>query len=822
MGELKVVNPNGSVPIEENPSGLGRNSSSPPDPALITDECLSAAEEAAEQVLNCVHPTLDSEEKRRDVLDYVQQLVKTRLNCESVSYGSLPLKTYLPDGDIDLTILKGPNAEESLANDVLSLLEEEEQSQNAEFQVKDTQFIDAEVKLVKCLVQNIVVDITFNQLGGISTLCFLEQVDRLVGRNHLFKRSIILVKTWCYYESRILGAHHGLLSTYALETLVLYIFHFFHSSLSGPLAVLYRFLDYYSRFDWEKYCISLKGPVHKSSLPNIVVKMPENGRNSVLLGEEFLENCMELFSVPCKVPEANTKAFQPKHLNIIDPMKENNNLGRSVHRGNFYRIRSAFKYGALKLGQLLLRPRDNIAEEILKFFSNTRAMHEHHQQSSKTRHLVLEFSDQDSFSASLSSPVELFSDDGMPLKSSASDFDNDSVCFEQAPILESGSELDRYSMREVSPETASEAWDSVDGFFISGHSMLGGKCLLSHPNSHTENGCLEDQRITLADSERFDFNLWLKNREEHLELNKNKFLSCLDDPEVVGNGKNGFSSTLKAHILENLSFDYRDIDAASVGEESEASDPLADLTGDYHSNIRSLLSAQLCHGFALSAAPPVPNRPSSSPSRIQNKKPQDIFCRSMSLKENEFSQKDTNIMSTNHIMCADSDSALLSNGFHFQGTQKSRGLGTYFPNMTAYYMEKALQWRGRYNHKHLDTHHNNGFYSGGSNSFENGMHEVVPTQKRFLGRRKSDVQCQSPRTVRGGNQINGCLDSSSRIEFGSIGKLAEEMISASANVRCSTTLAPLKQTQNSVMTMRDRVAGEFIHLKNEDEFPPLC
>lgn len=29
---------------------------------------------------------------------------------------------------------------------------------------------------MKCLVRNIVIDISFNQLGGLSTLCFLEQV----------------------------------------------------------------------------------------------------------------------------------------------------------------------------------------------------------------------------------------------------------------------------------------------------------------------------------------------------------------------------------------------------------------------------------------------------------------------------------------------------------------------------------------------------------------------------------------------------------------------------------------------------------------------
>ena len=68
-------------------------------------------------------------------------------------------------------------------------------------------------------------------------MLLILQVDRLVDKDHLFKCSIILIKAWCYYESRILGAHHGLISTYALETLVLYIFHLFHSSLNGPISV---------------------------------------------------------------------------------------------------------------------------------------------------------------------------------------------------------------------------------------------------------------------------------------------------------------------------------------------------------------------------------------------------------------------------------------------------------------------------------------------------------------------------------------------------------------------------------------------------------
>ena len=59
----------------------------------------------------------------------------------------------------------------------------------------------AQVKLLKCLVDNIVVDISFNQLGGLCTLAFLEEIDRLVRPEHLFKRSIILVSVWTVPDS---------------------------------------------------------------------------------------------------------------------------------------------------------------------------------------------------------------------------------------------------------------------------------------------------------------------------------------------------------------------------------------------------------------------------------------------------------------------------------------------------------------------------------------------------------------------------------------------------------------------------------------------
>lgn len=62
------------------------------------------------------------------------------------------------------------------------------------------------------------------------------------------------------------------------------------------------------------------------------VDNPDN-EDELMLSEEFLRNCVDMFSVSPKSAESNSRVFPRKNLNIIDPLKENNNLGRSVNRG---------------------------------------------------------------------------------------------------------------------------------------------------------------------------------------------------------------------------------------------------------------------------------------------------------------------------------------------------------------------------------------------------------------------------------------------------------------------------------------------------------
>lgn len=93
MGDLRVCSrpPSGVVATEDRPRPVSLLSSLPPlplracsspDPSVIEEDRWAVAEETAREVIGCVHPTLDSEEKRRDVIDYVQRLIRCSLGCE--------------------------------------------------------------------------------------------------------------------------------------------------------------------------------------------------------------------------------------------------------------------------------------------------------------------------------------------------------------------------------------------------------------------------------------------------------------------------------------------------------------------------------------------------------------------------------------------------------------------------------------------------------------------------------------------------------------------------------------------------------------------
>ncbi|RID79331.1 hypothetical protein BRARA_A02077 [Brassica rapa] len=640
----------------------------PPRSLPVQPEFWNRVEEATREIIEHVHPTLVSEDRRRDVIDYMQRLIRMTLGCEVHSFGSVPLKTYLPDGDIDLTAFGGPCHEEDLAHQVFTVLEREEHNVGAQFMIKDVQLIRAEVKLVKCLVQNIVVDISFNQLGGICTLCFLEKIDHLIGKDHLFKKSIILIKAWCYYESRILGALHGLISTYALETLVLYIFHLFHSSLDGPLAVLYKFLDYFSKFDWDNYCISLSGPVILSSLslPEIVVETPENGGKDLLLTSEFLKECLELYSVPSRGFETNPRVFPVRHLNIIDPLKENNNLGRSVSKGNFYRIRSAFTYGARKLGQIFLQSEEDISFELRKFFSNMLHRHGsgqrpdvvpyvrfHRSHASAANHfqdgqMAYESESSSSSGAAAAAAAGNGRHDqedllcaGGPNVLSTSRLDVSGLHVETTPSGDAKEELASVSFQKL--EISEDAMESV--------SPLNGK------HHHISNGEVLNGKGVENFSKRVHSN---ENVNDHVGHEGSVHNTSIMDPVAV--------------IQEDMHLQY------SGHSVSDTPSLLSDLTGDYESQLNSLRYGRWWFDY-------VQNGPLSplSPHGLPNNNSWEVVRHALPFGRNApGGPVNVNGVVPRQVFFHMNPQMIPNANFGIEELPKPRGTGTYFPNANFY------------------------------------------------------------------------------------------------------------------------------------------
>lgn len=69
-----------SVLEEESSSSL--SPLPPPRSPSNQPEFWKRVEEATREIIEQVHPTLVSEDRRRDVIDYVQRLIKMTLGCE--------------------------------------------------------------------------------------------------------------------------------------------------------------------------------------------------------------------------------------------------------------------------------------------------------------------------------------------------------------------------------------------------------------------------------------------------------------------------------------------------------------------------------------------------------------------------------------------------------------------------------------------------------------------------------------------------------------------------------------------------------------------
>ena len=163
-----------------------------------------------EHLIKYISPLAVSNARRQEIVTFVEAVLRRELpEFSLMGSGSSSSRTYLPVSDLDLVLLTTSGEDPAaVMKHILAVfralcLEVAASDSNSRtayqpFVIRNVEFVNARTKLVHCLVNNIGVDITINQSGAVLAAAFIEECDRLLGCDHLFKRSLLLIKVGHY------------------------------------------------------------------------------------------------------------------------------------------------------------------------------------------------------------------------------------------------------------------------------------------------------------------------------------------------------------------------------------------------------------------------------------------------------------------------------------------------------------------------------------------------------------------------------------------------------------------------------------------------
>jgi hypothetical protein len=239
-------------------------------------------------------------ENRFQVFLYVRDLISRTLGVPLFPIGSTISHTFLKDSDMNCTAFvsaKAPLVDDTWyvkVNEALCLSAFQQQSNSSDspvannIVVSNVSFVNREMKMIRSIINGITVDITMNQYQSLFMETVIERVDNFIGRDHLFKRSLLLIKAWFQYESSKYTYGGGSLtnantaistttslkyvesnsavSTWSIAIMLIATFHNFGAEMHFPFQALGYFFRYTTNFDWMNSALTVFGAVSISAL----------------------------------------------------------------------------------------------------------------------------------------------------------------------------------------------------------------------------------------------------------------------------------------------------------------------------------------------------------------------------------------------------------------------------------------------------------------------------------------------------------------------------------------------------------------------------
>jgi hypothetical protein len=246
----------------------------------------------SDRLISTIQPSYDSTESRHTVFLYVRDLIAKTLGTQVFPIGSFVSRTFLPDGDIDATVFIPKLVDDSWfvkLNEALCLAAFQG-ANNEGITVSNVSFINAEIKMIRSIINGVIVDISTNQLSSCFMDNLIERLDEFIGRNHLFKRSVLLLKAWLSYESprfthgggSLFASTRGGDKNKGLTFIVMLIWTFNSKGkdIYFPIQALSYFFRMFNSFDWSNSVLTVVGPV---PIDTVISYAPPNGSDKMSL-----------------------------------------------------------------------------------------------------------------------------------------------------------------------------------------------------------------------------------------------------------------------------------------------------------------------------------------------------------------------------------------------------------------------------------------------------------------------------------------------------------------------------------------------------------
>eukprot|EP01084_Bolivina_argentea_P034061 63004_1 len=260
------------------------------------------------ELLRVISPTPIALEFRESVVHFISEVVSHALGTWCFAVGGFALNSYLPDEDISVCTYICRGQEPTWCFKVNELLckessnracDRENEYENSRedkgnvssplkigcsevggrtdsscsskktdhhiHQLSYVNFINSyPFQRISCAVDNkVAIKITANCLDDFVMYVLYEDVNKLLGKDHLFKQSILLIKAWWLYESRTYTGFKMMnhVNEATLFALIFAVVNVHHERLHTPLQVLAMFFHIYGTLSWKDVVVGPAGPV---------------------------------------------------------------------------------------------------------------------------------------------------------------------------------------------------------------------------------------------------------------------------------------------------------------------------------------------------------------------------------------------------------------------------------------------------------------------------------------------------------------------------------------------------------------------------------